>query len=173
MILTHTAPASQWHSPAPNLRLSRPLAHGIQARRRISESLRARWKDPEYRASRKKITITEETRAKLSAKMELKWAEGDYRKRNTVNGSHSEERKAKIAAAVRAKWKDPEYRNRTLSGIRKAHSSNSSFARRKPEPGSPEDIEWRNRISEAMKARWQDEQFREAQACMHAGRVLG
>eukprot|EP00966_Prymnesium_polylepis_P307112 7096931-Prymnesium_polylepis.1 len=67
------------------------------ARARISASLRALWKDPEYRARRQNASVSAATRAKLSERMKAKWQDGDYRERNTVNGSHSEERRRKIS----------------------------------------------------------------------------
>ena len=127
-----------------------------ESRARISESLRRRWQDPEYRARRANATVGPETRARLSAAMKAKWADGTYRRRVTVNGSHSEERRAKIAASIRAKWTDPDYRQRATAGIRQAHASGAARG------GSQKTIsdEARKKISETMKRRWSDEGFR-------------
>lgn len=98
---------------------SEPAVNGSRftddVRARISEGLRARWRDPEYRASRN-YTTSEETRRKLSLAMKAKWANGEFRRASMGNGSHSEERRLKIAASVKAKWADPAYRNKTEIG---------------------------------------------------------
>lgn len=96
-----------------------------EARARISESLRQRWRDPEYRASRANVTLSAQTRKAISESMKEKWRDGHYRARVCVNGSHSAERRAKISAAIRAKWADADYRDRATKGIRAAHANSS------------------------------------------------
>ena len=73
-----------------------------------------RWADPEYRANRKNAVVSNETRKKLSEIMKAKWRDGSYRARVMVNGSHSEERRQKISNSIKEKWQDSGYRSRAL-----------------------------------------------------------
>ena len=129
-----------------------------ESRAKISESLRKRWQDPEYRAKRTtNITRSEKTRAQISRTMKLKWQNETYRERMVAkNGTHTAERRAKIAAAIKKKWQDPEYRMRATLGIRRAHE-NETWRRGGVSP------EARKKISEAMKKRWSQPEFRRDQ----------
>ena len=55
-----------------------------EGRKRISDSVKARWKDPEYREK--------------------------YAAMNRGNRNHTEETRARISEAIKAKWREPEYR---------------------------------------------------------------
>jgi len=135
----------------------RVSVYSDEVREKISEGLRKRWRDPAYRASRN-YTTSEATKRKLSAAMKAKWQDGSFRKRNTVNGSHTPERRAKIAASVKRKWaEDGEYRNRTVEAIRR--SRNITIKRREQDPEAYD--AWRTKISESMKSRWAEPDFRQ------------
>ena len=134
----------------------RKSIYSQEVRDKISEGLRKRWRDPEYRASRN-YTTSDATRLKLSKAMKAKWQDGAFRQRNTVNGSHSPERRAKIAESVKRKWAlDLDYRNRTVEAIRR--SRNMTIKRREQDPAAYE--AWKSKISESMKARWAEDGFR-------------
>ena len=89
--------------------------------------------------------------------MRAKWAEGAYRARVCVNGSHSPERRAKIAASIKAKWADPTYREKATAGIRKAHN-NATRREARRKLGGPSDAA-RAKISIAMKRLWSDDEY--------------
>ena len=133
-----------------------------ESRAKISESLRLRWQDPEYRARRTtNVTRSQATRDAISTAMKKRWASGSYRLRVAVNGSHTMERRAKIAESIRRKWQDPEYRLRATAGIRRAHDNETRRQLRIEHGGiSPEA---RRKISESMKRRWQEPDFRQVQ----------
>ena len=114
-----------------------------------------------HRAARKNISISAETRLRISKTMREKWQDGAYRARVTVNGSHSPERRAKIAAAIKKKWVDPEYRAKTTAAIRKSHMNETRRAARRAMGGPSEAA--RQKISEAMKRLWREPRYREAQ----------
>lgn len=124
-----------------------------ESRAKISESLRKRWQDPEYRARRANLTVRPETRLKLSTAMKAKWLDGQYRSRVTVNGSHSAERRAKIAASIRAKWEDPEYRKKATQGIRRARGNATALRRARGESSSVSPAA-RAKLSASMKRIW-------------------
>ena len=135
----------------------RSSIYSQEVRDKISEGLRKRWRDPEYRASRN-YTTSNETRLKLSKAMKAKWQDGAFRKRNTVNGTHhSPERRAKIAESVKRKWAlDGDYRNRTVEAIRRSRAT--TIKRREQDPEAY--AAWKSKISESMKARWAEDGFR-------------
>ncbi len=120
-------------------------------RRRISESLKKRWQDPEYRArilmnpdgTKINRTHTLETREKISASIKAKWQEEEYRSKICAI-SPSEEVRARISKTLKDKWQDPEFRSRMMA---------SSF---------PRTDEWREAISQKIKAKWEEEGYRVA-----------
>ena len=126
-----------------------PLKQGLteDGRRRISESLKKRWKDPEYRArilfsSNVNRSHSFETRARISEAIKLKWKDDEYRSK--IIQSPSPEVRARISATLKLKWENPEFRQRMM---------NMSFERTD---------EWREAISIKIRAKWMDEKYRSA-----------
>jgi hypothetical protein len=116
-------------------------------RRRISESLKKRWQDPEYRdrilnSNNTNRTHSHETRARISESIKKKWQDQNYRCR--VVNSPSEEVRARISATLKAKWLDPKFREKMM---------NSSFERTD---------KWRESISIKIRAKWEDKTYRSA-----------
>lgn len=119
----------------------------LEGRRRISESVKRRWQDPEFRrhyavTNRGARNHSEATRAKISEAITLKWKDVDYRAK--VRRNPTDEERARISATLKLKWRDPEFRNRML---------NHSF---------PRTDEWRNLVSEKIREKWQDPTYRES-----------
>jgi hypothetical protein len=109
-----------------------------QARKQMSERMKERWKDDEYRAKmrslRPNFQHSEETKSKISEKVKELWQSPEYRERMT-NLSVSEETRAKISAAVRAHWAKPEVQAR-------------------PRKAAPRSEEHKERIRQAIQAKW-------------------
>ena len=122
-----------------------------EGRKRISESLKKRWQDPEYRArllhnpdgTRINRTHSLETREKISASIKAKWQEEEYRNK-ICSISPTQEVRERISKTLKDKWQDPEFRNRMLA---------SSF---------PRTDEWREAISLKIRAKWEEEGYRVA-----------
>jgi hypothetical protein len=76
-------------------------------RKRISDTLREKWKDPEYRSN-------------MLAKMAT---------RKARSRSHDDSHRAKISQAIKAKWQDEEYRQKALDSIRLRKVSTDSISR--------------------------------------------
>ena len=78
-------------------------------RQKISETLRKKWQDPDFR---------ETMMAKIA------------RRKAGSGASHNQAHRSKISAAVKAKWQDAEYRRKTLEAI----SNRRTVAQRKISP---------------------------------------
>lgn len=113
-----------------------------------------RKKDAERRARRTEnggYRPTEETKAKISAVLKEKWANGEVKKRKPSGGArrkgfkHSEETKQKIRESLRKRWAtDPEYRAKKVSSAKRQNSSEDA----------------RKRIAETLRKKWEDPEFR-------------
>jgi len=134
---------------------------------------------------------TEETKAKISAILKEKWANGEVKKRAASTGArkkgfkHSEETKQKIRDSLRKRWaNDPEYRARKEASARIANQGADARKRiantlkkkwqdpefraymmakmaKRKKPTKPVDASHREKISLAMKKKWQDASYRE------------
>lgn len=84
----------------------------VEGRQRISESLKKRWTDPEYRAkysenSRGNRNHTSDTKARIAMAIREKWKNDEYRQR--VTRPPSPEVRARISATLKARWEDPSF----------------------------------------------------------------
>lgn len=118
-----------------------------EGRKRISDSVTRRWKDPEYRrlysvANTGSRNHSEATRAKISEAITKKWKELEYREK--VRRKPTPEERAKISATLKTRWTDPAFRTKML---------NHTF---------PRTEEWRNLVSEKIKEKWTDPMYRES-----------
>ena len=127
----------------------RKLKGGLsqEGRQRISDSLKRRWEDPEYRrrytaSCHGKRNHSAITKARISDAIKLKWQDQGYRSKISV--APSPEVRARISATLKAKWEDPGFRNRMMSSI----SSRSDT--------------WRVLISEKIRKKWEDPSYRQA-----------
>lgn len=116
-------------------------------RRRISESLKKRWQDPAYRerilySGSHNRSHSPETKARISEAIKLKWQDQEYRAK--IISSPTEEVRARISATLKLKWENPEFRQRMM---------NMSFERTD---------EWKNAISIKIRAKWMDDNYRNA-----------
>lgn len=82
-------------------------ALGSSVRKRIAETLKQKWEDPEFRASM----------------MEK------FKKRKTNSGSRGQTHREKISAAMKKKWMDEEYRKRATEGMAKGREKMSNTIR--------------------------------------------
>ena len=134
---------------------------------------------------------TEETKAKISAILKEKWASGEVKKRAPSTGArrkgfkHSEETKQKIRESLRKRWaNDPEYRAKKEASARNANQGEDARKRiaetlrkkwedpefraymmekmaKRKKPAKSVDASHREKISLAMKKKWQDASYRE------------
>lgn len=116
-----------------------------EGRKRISESARKRWQDPERRATYLAKLAggrnhSEETRARISAAIRKKWQEGVYGSKPNI--SLSDEQRARISQKMKSLWEDPAFRERML--------------RNRGDRGD----DWRAKISTSIKALWENETYR-------------
>lgn len=114
-------------------------------RKRISESQKKRWADPEYREKYSKLNRgtrnhTQETKLKLSIALKEKWQTEEYR--NLPRLGPTKEVRAKISQTLKDKWLEPEFREKMM---------NSSFER------TPE---YRAAMSAKIRAKWNDPVYR-------------
>ncbi|KAG5192069.1 hypothetical protein JKP88DRAFT_352094 [Tribonema minus] len=92
------------------------------------------------------VKLSEETKAKISARLKEKWKDPAFRKERLANiptrkgRGHSDETKAKISAKVKQLWQDPEYRGKSA--------------------GKQVSLETREKLSRVLKEKWTDPVFR-------------
>eukprot|EP01038_Epipyxis_sp_PR26KG_P006733 gene6733-9227_t len=116
-------------------------------RKRISESLKRRWQDPQYRLNYTLYNFgnrkhSDETKARISESIKLKWQNETYR---NIPRIVSDETRAKMSVSLKSKWEDPEFRIRMI---------NQTYER------TPE---WKAKISEKIRWKWaNDIVYREA-----------
>lgn len=73
------------------------------------------------KAGERKTHVSEEVRRKLSERLKERWRDPEYRERRSIGQRgttrvpHSEETKARISEAVKERWKDPVYREKVRS----------------------------------------------------------
>lgn len=80
---------------------------GSSVRKRIAETLKKKWEDPEFRA-----TMMDK-----------------FKKRKTTSGSRGQAHREKISAAMKKKWMDEEYRKRATDGMAKNREKMSNTVR--------------------------------------------
>ena len=89
----------------------------LENRKRISETLKKKWEDPEFR--------------------EIMMEKIQNRKRTNVK--QTEEHKRKLSETMKKKWQDPEYREKTLKGIQSYNDAKppSTSPPRQRKPATP------------------------------------
>lgn len=117
-----------------------------EGRRRISESLKERWKNDEYR---KKYVlaagrnVSAETRAKISQAIKLKWQDEAYRAKCTSANVTLEQRQ-RISNTLKERWRtDEEFKARMKSNM--THQKTDA---------------WKAVVSQKIKERWNDPEYR-------------
>jgi len=114
-----------------------------EGRKRMSESLKERWNDPDFRRKlsvNRNHTHSQDTRQKISMAIKKKWENEEYRARLTH--SPNEDVRQKISATLKSRWQDPEFR---------ANMSRSTSFR---------DADWNTKISDKIKEKWRDVNYR-------------
>ena len=116
-----------------------------EGRRRISEAMRKRWRDPDSRASYLSKASgsrnhTDETRARISEAIRKKWQDGVYSSK--VNVSLTDEQRARRSLKMKSLWEDPEYRERMRISRGKRGD------------------DWKAKISLSIKTLWENETYR-------------
>ena len=116
-------------------------------RRRISESLKLRWQDEEYR--KKYImapgrNVTAETREKISKAIKLKWQDMEYRTK-CMSTTVTLEARQRISNTLKEKWRtDEEFKTR-MRNTNLTH---------------PKTDAWKAAVSQKIKDRWNDPEYR-------------
>lgn len=91
------------------------------------------------------------TKEKIRQSLKKKWAEDpEYQEKMRATGRLSPDARAKISKTLKEKWQNPEFRAKMTDAIkhRSSSSSSSSDARR------------RERISQSIRKKWEDEGYR-------------
>jgi hypothetical protein len=115
-----------------------------EGRKRISESMKRRWEDPEYRAKpRKRVSPSEETREKIRNALKTKWQTNPHPNAGKAVPL-SKEARAKISSTLKAKWLEPAYRAKMTQ---RTH---------------PRTEEWKATVSEKIKGKWAEPQYRQS-----------
>lgn len=115
-------------------------------RRRISESLKLRWKDEEYR--KRYVTaagrnVTAETREKISKAIKLKWQDVEYRAK-CMSGNITLEQRQRISSTLKERWRtDEDFKTRMRNNL--TH---------------PKTEAWKAAVSQKIKDRWNDPEYR-------------
>ena len=145
--------------PSPN---ATSLKGGLteDGRKRISESIKARWQVDAYRQKytlQKGRQVSQETRQRISEALKMKWQDDDYRLKCTALSISTEQRE-KISNTLKNKWNDPEFKSKM--------TANLSYHR------SPE---WRANVSQKIKDLWNDPVYRSKviQGYKNTSRVYG
>jgi hypothetical protein len=125
----------------------KPKGLTADGRKRISESLKKRWEDPEYREKYSNMTRghrahSNDTRARIAEKIKLKWQDAEYRAK--IVNSPSQEVRARISAKLKARWEDPIFREKMLQ---------RTFERTD---------EWRQLVAQKIRDKWNDPNYRSA-----------
>ncbi|CAM9631482.1 unnamed protein product [Chrysoparadoxa australica] len=119
-----------------------------ETREKISQALKARWKEPVFRESRisklpsrKGVLHSPETRERISNSVKKLWEDPEYREK-LVTKTVSQETRQKLSQALKAKWQDPEFREQRLGNNAKTEAH-------------------RQKISTAIKRKWEDPEYRQ------------
>ena len=88
------------------------------------------------------FTLSDESKAKISASLRERWKDPEYRARRTNNLTRSDETRAQISRTMKLRWRDEEYRKRMTT-------NNGSHT-----------AERRAKIAEAIRKKWQDPEYR-------------
>jgi len=98
-------------------------------RRRTSNTSKAKWADPAYRAKHgaamDKIRADPRYKQRVSETSKRKWAQPEYRRKTIAairKKASDPDVICKISEASKARWADPQYRQKTIESIKKAHS---------------------------------------------------
>lgn len=117
-------------------------------RRRLSEGLKKRWENPEFRKAYLESTKgnrnhSDETRARISLAIKQKWMDEEYRAK--INRyTPSADVRERISQTLKARWESPEFRDMMM---------NRSTVRTDA---------WRAQLSEKIRLKWEDPEYRGA-----------
>lgn len=126
--------------------------HSNETRAIISEKIKAKWTEEEYRTTAKKRGQSEEVRAKISATLKARWQDPEFRNKmkNASNFERTPEWKAQISEKIKAKWNDPDYRKNVVSSIRSSYNSSTRIPRA-PRVAKVKTVQQRNPQEEALR----------------------
>jgi NUMOD3 motif len=122
---------------------------------------------------RRGFTHSEETKRKISLSLRDRWANDEVYRQNMklkcISANNRPETKLRISQALRNKWQnDVEFRNVMTTKFQNRSSNNSTAARRtttrqqqSQQQSQQYSLTHREKISAAMKAKWQDEAYRQ------------
>lgn len=99
--------------------------HSEETKLKISEAIKLKWQDEEYR-NLERPSPSPEQRAKASATLKAKWEDEEFRKKmlSRQNTVRSDEWKAMVSEKIKKKWLDPEYRNAVENSLRDYYRRN-------------------------------------------------
>lgn len=153
-------------------KLERAMAMGLTLQEYDDRKVRVK---KEKQRAKSKGGLTEEGRKRISESMKQRWANPDYKVKfaGLQRGSrnHSAETKAKISNAIKLKWEDEEYRSKIrcspddavrakISSTLKAHWENPEFRERMKQSSYSRTDEWRSKVSTKIKLLWENGTYR-------------
>ena len=135
--------------------------HSEATREKISEAIKKKWLDIDYRSIERKPP-NEEVRARISAALKSKWEQPQYRERmRNSSYTRTDAWRAVVSQKVKDKWKDPVYKEAVTSALRKhfdmlrssENSTSSSDSKRRRKVSPSQSLLRRREIAAMQKAK--------------------
>ena len=133
-----------------------------ETKRKMSETRKKQWADPEYR---KKMVQSKETKKKRSETMKGIWKQSKFR----MNRIYNYETLKKMSDSGKRKWQDPEYKNKWFKSMCKYWASskfeennNKTSKRMKGTKFGPvkHTPETRAKMSKSRRKQWGNKDYR-------------
>jgi hypothetical protein len=110
--------------------------HSQETRAKISEAIKLKWQDTEYR-SKIGSPPSDEVRARISNTLKLRWEDPEFRGRMTASINDRDEGwKTKVSLKIKSLWESDAYRSNVVEGLRASNKTQSSVPRRRSSSSS-------------------------------------